>query len=96
MAKSPTDPYLQTKAALIQLQLGDVLGAQKTFAAVEALVSSSPGSPDLTNLLGRNRGVLYVALGEFLKAIEEFDIVLSRNPDDIVSANNKVYFHLPS
>lgn len=88
MAKSPADPYLQTKAILIQLQLGDVVGAQKTFSAVEALVSSTPESSKLQDLLGRTRGVLYMAQGEFSKAIEEFDAVLARNSDDIVCANN--------
>jgi len=90
MANSPSDPHLKTKAALIQVQLGDVVGAQRTFADVEAL-SSSSSDPDMKNLLARNRGILYVALGEFPKAIAEFDAVLARDPSDIVSANNKVH-----
>lgn len=93
MAKSPSDPHLQTKAALIQLQLGDVQGAQRTFAGVEALVSSPSSSSsdlDLRNLVRRNKGILNVALGQFPEAIAEFDAVLAKDPDDIVSANNKV------
>lgn len=88
MAKSPSDPQLKAKAALVQVQLGDISGAQRTFADVEALLSSS-SDPGMENLLARNRGILYVALGEFSKAIAEFNAVLARDSHDIVSANNK-------
>lgn len=89
VASSPDDPHLKTKAGLIQLQLGDVVGAQRTFSDVEAVASSSSDC-EMKNLLARNRGILCVALGEFPKAIAEFDSVLARDPHDIVSANNKV------
>lgn len=89
VASSPDDPHLKTKAGLIQLQLGDVVGAQRTFSDVEAVASSSSDC-EMKNLLARNRGILCVALGEFPKAIAEFDSVLARDPNDIVSANNKV------
>ena len=91
MAKSPSDPRLKTKAALIQLQLGDLQGAQRTFSDVEVSVSSSSSSDlDLENLVRRNRGILNVALGQFPEAIAEFDAVLAKDPDDIVCTNNKV------
>lgn len=91
MANSPSDPHLKTKAALIQLQLGDVQGAQRTFSDVEALVSSSSSSNlNLRNLVRRNKGILNVALGQFPEAIAEFDAVLAKDPHDIVSTNNKV------
>ncbi|KAG0587125.1 hypothetical protein KC19_2G142200 [Ceratodon purpureus] len=90
IAKSPSDPHVKTKAALVQLQLGDVQGAQRTFSDVEALVSSpSSSSPELRNLVRRNRGILNVALGQFPEAIAEFDAVLAKDPHDIVSINNK-------
>lgn len=86
---SPSDPYLLTKVALVQLQMGDVRGAQKTFSDVEALALPT-SDLSILNLVARNRGLLYVASGDLSKAIEEFDDVLARNPEDIVSANNKV------
>lgn len=89
LTTSPSDPYLLTKVALVQLQMGDVRGAQKTFSDVEALALPT-SDLSILNLVARNRGLLYVASGDLSKAIKEFDDVLSRNPEDIVSANNKV------
>jgi len=88
MTNSPSDPHVKSKAAIIQAQLGDIVGAQRTFADVEALESSS-SDPEMMNLLARNRGILYVALGRFPEAIAEFDAVLARSPNDIVCTNNK-------
>lgn len=89
LTTSPSDPYLLTKVALVQLQMGDVRGAQKTFSDVEALALPT-SDLSILNLVARNRGLLYVASGDLSKAIKEFDDVLARNPEDIVSANNKV------
>lgn len=87
--RSPTDAELLSKVGYVQLQLGDLLGAQQTFTKVDSLLADTLDN-DLLNLAGRNRGLLHFAEKEYAKAFNEFTAVLGRNPQDIVSANNKV------
>jgi len=88
LARSPTDAELLSKVGYVQLQLGDLLGAQQTFTKVDSLLADTLDN-DLLNLAGRNRGLLHFAEKEYAKAFNEFTAVLGRNPQDIVSANNK-------
>lgn len=91
LSRSPKDADLLSKVGYVQLQLGDLLGAQKTFSQVEALLTDS-FNDDLANVVGRNRGLLHFAEKQYTKAFNEFSSVLDRNPHDTVSANNKVSF----
>jgi Flp pilus assembly protein TadD len=85
----PTDADLLSKVGYVQLQLGDLGGAQQTFSKVDALVTDTTDEK-LLNLAGRNRGLLHFAEKQYTKAFNEFTAVLSRSPHDMVSANNKV------
>ncbi|KAG0565064.1 hypothetical protein KC19_8G160700 [Ceratodon purpureus] len=88
LARSPTDADLLSKVGYVQLQLGDLGGAQQTFSKVEALLTDTTDEK-LLNLTGRNRGLLHFAEKQYTKAFNEFTAVLSRSPHDMVSANNK-------
>ncbi len=90
LARTPTDGNLLSKVGYVQLQLGDIEGAQLTFSKVEALLSDPPSDTLLINLVGRNRGLLHFAEKQYSKAFDEFNAVLGRDPTDAVSANNKV------
>jgi Flp pilus assembly protein TadD len=89
LARTPTDGNLLSKVGYVQLQLGDIEGAQLTFSKVEALLSDPPSDTLLINLVGRNRGLLHFAEKQYSKAFDEFNAVLGRDPTDAVSANNK-------
>lgn len=88
LARSPTDADLLSKVGYVQLQLGDLGGAQQTFSKVDALLSDTVDEK-LLNMAGRNRGLLHFAEKQYSKAFEEFTAVLSRSPFDTISANNK-------
>jgi tetratricopeptide (TPR) repeat protein len=88
LASSPTDADLLSRVGYVQLQLGDLGGAQQTFSKVDALISDSVDE-ELLNLAGRNRGLLHFAEKQYSKAFNEFATVLSRSPCDTVSVNNK-------
>lgn len=95
--RSPTDADLLSKVGYVQLQLGDLGGAQQTFSKVDALLSGTMDEK-LLNMAGRNRGLLHFAEKQYTKAFDEFTAVLGRSPYDTVSANNKVscsYICLP-
>lgn len=87
--RSPNDADLLSKVGYVQLQLGDLGGAQQTFSKVDALLTDTTDEK-LLNLAGRNRGLLHFAEKQYTKAFNEFTAVLSRSPNDMVSANNKV------
>lgn len=88
LARSPTDADLLSKVGYVQLQLGDLGGAQQTFSKVDALLSGTMDEK-LLNMAGRNRGLLHFAEKQYTKAFDEFTAVLGRSPYDTVSANNK-------
>lgn len=93
--KRPQDVVVLSKYGYIQLQLGDLYGARRTFATIEAIAEQQgrSSSPVLASLLSRNRGLLYFSLKQYTKAVNEFDAVLEIDPGYIVSANNKVKCH---
>jgi hypothetical protein len=90
--KRPQDVVVLSKYGYIQLQLGDLYGARRTFSKIEAVYEQQGRSSSqfLASLLSRNRGLLYFSLKQYSKAVKEFDVVLELDPGDIVSANNKV------
>lgn len=90
--KRPQDVVVLSKYGYVQLQLGDLYGARRTFATIETICEQQgrSSSPVLASLLSRNRGLLYFSLKQYAKAAKEFDVVLGIDPGDIVSANNKV------
>lgn len=90
--KRPQDVLVLSKYGYVQLQLGDLYGARRTFATIEAICEQQGRSsgPVLATILSRNRGLLYFSLKQYTKAVKEFDVVLDIDPGDIVSANNKV------
>ncbi|XP_024356584.1 uncharacterized protein [Physcomitrium patens] len=88
LASSSTDADLLSRVGYVQLQLGDLGGAQQTFSKVDALISDTVDE-NLLNLAGRNRGLLHFADKQYAKAFNEFTTVLNRSPHDTISANNK-------
>ncbi|KAL3679197.1 hypothetical protein R1sor_022153 [Riccia sorocarpa] len=89
--KRPHDVVVLSKFGYVQLQLGDLYGARRTFATVEAICEQQgrSGSSLIARLLARNRGLLYFSLKQYPKAMKEFEAVLELDPGDVVAANNK-------
>ncbi|BBN17989.1 hypothetical protein Mp_7g18580 [Marchantia polymorpha subsp. ruderalis] len=89
--KRTHDVVVLSKYGYVQLQLGDLYGARRTFATVEAICEQQgrSGSSLIASLISRNRGLLYFSLKQYPKAVKEFDAVLELDPGDVVSANNK-------
>ena len=87
----PPSVNVLAKYGQVQLQMGDLKGAQSTFAAAEVVAGAGLGRMDkrTQSLIQRNRGLVMFALKQYPSALEEFNAVLARDPSDAIAANNK-------
>ncbi|KAI5077270.1 hypothetical protein GOP47_0007094 [Adiantum capillus-veneris] len=95
----PSDPWLLSKLGYVQLQMGDLTGASYTFSEARNIIGkfeaeNSGQSSALKGLDCRNRGLEHVVLKQYSEAVKEFDLALSINPIDIISANNKALCYM--
>ncbi|KAG9451606.1 hypothetical protein H6P81_011571 [Aristolochia fimbriata] len=88
LRRDPEDPDLVSKLGLIQLQIGDIDSARKTFARVEDVVKDS-GDVKLRNLVNRNKALIYLVGKDYVSAVREYEECLERDDTDVVAVNNK-------
>ena len=74
----------------LQLQVGNLEGAEDAFSRLECLVMDA----DACAAVRLNRGLLGVAQGSFDVAAAEFDGVLQLEPGNTVAANNRAVCYL--
>lgn len=74
----------------LQLQVGNLDGAEDAFSRLECLVMDA----DDCAVVRLNRGLLGVAQGAFDVAAAEFETVLQLEPGNAVAANNRAVCHL--
>ncbi|CAK7334543.1 unnamed protein product [Dovyalis caffra] len=84
------DPVMLSKLGHVQMQIGDLEGANVSFSKVEKLISES-GESDigLRNLVSRNKALVYLVAKDYLSAVREYDDCVERDGMDVVAINNK-------
>eukprot|EP00252_Welwitschia_mirabilis_P015385 TRINITY_DN3380_c0_g1_i1.p1 TRINITY_DN3380_c0_g1~~TRINITY_DN3380_c0_g1_i1.p1 ORF type:complete len:520 (-),score=96.95 TRINITY_DN3380_c0_g1_i1:577-2022(-) len=85
---SPSDPLLLSKLGQIQLQVGDLKGANETFSRVGETALTDP-RPETRNIVHRNRALQHLVTKDFIAAVREYEAVLESDPTDIIATNNK-------
>lgn len=86
------DPVLVSKLGYIQMQIGDLEGASKSFNRVEEVLKSkeSDGSVvELRNLVNRNKALVYLIGKDYVSAVREYEVCIERDGNDVVAVNNK-------
>lgn len=89
----PGCPAALSQVAYVQLQMGDVSGAETSFRLVEDGVGPD-ASDGLAALMRRNAGLIKFAKGDYAGAREEFHAALAVRPWDSVAVNNAALCHM--
>lgn len=84
------NPYLLSKLGYIQLQFGDLDEARISFNLADKLIlEKKESSVEDSNLVGRNKALLYMVGKDYVSSIREYDQCIERDSSDAVAINNK-------
>ncbi|CAI9097165.1 OLC1v1033528C1 [Oldenlandia corymbosa var. corymbosa] len=85
------DSVLLSKLGYMQMQYGDLEGAKRTFGEVEKLVRENGNNEEvpLSNLVRRNKALLYLVGKDYVSAVREYDECIERDGQDVIAINNK-------
>ncbi|XP_078432978.1 tetratricopeptide repeat (TPR)-like superfamily protein [Wolffia australiana] len=84
LSKNPRNPILLSRLGYVQLQIGDLDGANSTFDRVEMICEDRE-----LNLVGRNRALRMIAGKDYRGALREYEACIERDAGDVVAINNK-------
>ncbi|CAI0627854.1 unnamed protein product [Linum tenue] len=87
LARGDSDPHLLSKLGYIQMQIGDLEGAKGSFDEVEK--QNSLNETELTNMVSRNKALMYLVEKDYVSAVREYDACIERDAMDAVAINNK-------
>lgn len=83
------DAIMLSKFGYVQMQYGDLEGVKRTFGEVEKMVGSGNEDVGLTNLISRNKALMYLVGKDYVSAVREYDECIERDALDAVAINNK-------
>lgn len=89
------DPVLLSKLGYIQMQIGDLEGAKRSFNRVEGLMAVGKESVgplnevQFQNLVNRNKALVYMVGKDYVSAVREYEKCIERDNGDILALNNK-------
>ncbi|KAL9462029.1 hypothetical protein AB3S75_000094 [Citrus x aurantiifolia] len=89
------DPILVSKLGFIQMQVGDLEGAKKSFNRVEEMLNEGKfedgllSEVEFRNLVSRNKALIYLVGKDYVSAVREYEECIERDYNDIVAINNK-------
>ncbi|GLU20426.1 hypothetical protein SLE2022_366280 [Rubroshorea leprosula] len=88
------DPLLISKLGYIQMQIGDLEGANVSFNRVETMQNEGKSNGclsdvELKNLVSRNKALVYLVGKDYVSAVREYDNCIERDQTDIIAVNNK-------
>ncbi|KAL8476118.1 hypothetical protein ACS0TY_028691 [Phlomoides rotata] len=83
------DPFLVSKLGYVQMQYGDLDGANLSFEMVEKSMEGSECDVSLKNLVNRNKALMYLVAKDYVSAVREYDECIERDGSDAVAINNK-------
>ncbi|KAL6220056.1 hypothetical protein ACLB2K_007814 [Fragaria x ananassa] len=83
-----TDPVLVSKLGYIQMQMGDLEGAKRSFNVAQGMVEKVEGS-EMRNLVSRNKALVYMVGKDYVSAVREYEECIERDGSDVVAINNK-------
>ncbi|KAJ4841654.1 hypothetical protein Tsubulata_048792 [Turnera subulata] len=91
---NPLDPVTFSKLGYIQMQIGDLEGAKRSFDLAEKSSSAvaegaAMSEAELKNLASRNRALVYLVGKDYVSAVREYEECMERDPMDVVAINNK-------
>ncbi|KAJ6918853.1 hypothetical protein NC651_012957 [Populus alba x Populus x berolinensis] len=90
ISRGNLDPALLSKLGYVQMQIGDLDGANVSFGKVEKMASESEENESgLRNLVSRNKALVYLVGKDYLSAVREYDECIERDGMDVVAINNK-------
>ncbi|KAI4345215.1 hypothetical protein L6164_012357 [Bauhinia variegata] len=94
LSRDSSDPVLISKLGYIQMQIGDLEGAKRSFSQIEGLMKegNSNGTlseTELKNLVNRNKALVYLVGKDYVSAVREYEECIERDHTDAVSINNK-------
>ncbi|KAJ6353639.1 hypothetical protein OIU76_002628 [Salix suchowensis] len=90
ISRGNLDPVLLSKLGYVQMQIGDLDGANVSFGKVEKIASESvENESGLRNLASRNKALVYLVGKDYLSAVREYDECIERDAMDYVAINNK-------
>lgn len=89
-----SDPALISKLGYIQMHVGDIEGAKRSFNRIEEMVKEGKSSGSLSeveikNLVNRNKALVFLVGKDYLSAVREYEECIERDNSDVVAINNK-------
>ncbi|GFQ04054.1 trafficking protein particle complex subunit 12 [Phtheirospermum japonicum] len=83
------DPLMVSQLGYVQMQYGDLDAAKQSFEAVEKMVMGNNGDLKLSNLVSRNKALVYLVGKDYVSAVREYEECIERDGSDFVAINNK-------
>ncbi|XP_022133008.1 trafficking protein particle complex subunit 12 [Momordica charantia] len=94
LSRDFSDPALISKLGYIQMHVGDIDGAKRSFNRIEEMVKEGKSSGSLSeveikNLVNRNKALVFMVGKDYLSAVREYEECIERDHTDVVAINNK-------
>ncbi|XP_023004025.1 trafficking protein particle complex subunit 12 [Cucurbita maxima] len=94
LSRDFSDPALISKLGYIQMHVGDIEGAKRSFNKIEDMVKEGKSSVSLSeveikNLVNRNKALVFLVSKDYLSAVREYEECIERDHTDVVAINNK-------
>ncbi|KAJ4790298.1 Trafficking protein particle complex subunit 12 [Rhynchospora pubera] len=91
LEEDPSDPVALSRLGYLQLQIGDLNGANSSFQRVESVIKEAGLDTDASkgNLIGRNKALGFVVAKDYTSAVREYETCIERDSADVVAVNNK-------
>eukprot|EP01132_Coremiostelium_polycephalum_P006077 gene6077-7571_t len=83
--RQQADYWILSALGRIHLQMGNISGAEKIFAAADKLIPE----PDISVVSNMNKGFYFIATDQYPKSIECFEKIIQLDPSNITAVNNK-------
>lgn len=80
---------LVSKLGYIQMQIGDAVGAKRSFTKAEEIVCKQEDNKEAKNLASRNKALMYLVAKDYISAVREYKECIERDENDVVVIKNK-------